>query len=123
MQRLRIVPRTIIWAFEFVATFAIYGMLIFGIYNMLFGDGDDFMNGFIFVPIIAVLGYIASGVVMFVGWLFNFLTAYDDYYDFGDMWDSILYAPLHIVKHAVVHPIRNIKLLFSGDPDDWFDLT
>ncbi len=118
MQRLRIVPRTLVWAFEFVATFAIYGMLIFGIYNMLFGDGDDFMNGFIFVPIIAVLGYIASGVVMFVGWLFNFLTKYDDYYDFGDMWDSILYAPLHIVKHAVVHPIRNIKLLFSGDPDD-----
>ena len=122
MQRLRIVPRTLVWAFEFVATIGIYGLVIMAIYNMFSGDGDSFMNGFLFVPISAGLGYVASGVVMFVGWLFNFLTKYDDYYDFGDMWDSILYAPLHIVKHAVVHPIRNIKLLFSGDPDDWFVL-
>ena len=118
MQRLRIVPRTIIWVIEFFATIGIYGLVIMSIVSMFTGDGDSFMNGFLLVPITAALGYLASGFVMVLGQIFNFLTAYDDYYDFGDMWASIAYAPLHIVKHAFVHPIRNVKLLFTGDPDD-----
>ena len=118
MQRLRLIPRTALWLVELAMGVLGVGLIITGV-NMFFveGDGDGFMNGILMMPIMLILIYLACCVVVFVGYILNFLTAYDDFDYFGDMWSSLGIAPLYVIRFIFTHFFRNIKLLFTGDPD------
>ena len=118
MQRLRLIPRFAVWLTELLTLLFAVGFIIFG-FQMFFGseDPDEFMNGFLILPIGLVLAYLFTMVVVFVSYLLNFLTKFDDFDGFFDILSSLRLAPLYLIKHVFVHVVAIFRLLFTGDID------
>ena len=118
MERLRLIPRIVVWLVEFAVAFIGIGGIISGFVMFFFsGDPDVFFNGFLFIPLFLVFFYIASVVTIFVCYLLNFLTSFDDFFDFGEMIESLSLAPLYLIRNVFVHFGGILKLLFTGEVD------
>ena len=118
MQRLRLIPQFAVWLVELAtAIVGVGGLVVCFIEFFVKGDADGFMNGLLILPLMALVFYLVTIVVIFVCYLLNFLTGFDDFDGFGEMFESLPLAPIYLIRNVFVHPVVMIRLLFTGEID------